>query len=217
MGGLRACGSAVCTHTSDNPCLKLLYSVFLYRGRTFTFRGKSRASFFCITSRGMGMGQSPKPITDVKIHKVPKTTRRHAHAKRRQLYKKYRLSGLGLREAGELAGYSPETAKRMSNLQVEKDVKLSIAQQLDKAGLTDQKIAEELTRIATEAERGIVVNKELEFVQDEKVRVKALDLASTLKGHKVEQNLVVQNQQVVVRVHFPEDKVIEVESADRQD
>jgi hypothetical protein len=119
---------------------------------------------------------------------------------KQRLYKKYRLSGLTQKESARLAGYSENT--NPSHTKAEKDTKRTMAEQFDAVGLTDTRIAEEITNhalgavkiqsadvyVQNENGRWVVNENSNDFIEvdDNQTRLRALELASKMKKHLVE-------------------------------
>lgn len=113
-------------------------------------------------------------------------------------YRRNRLLGMNVYNAARAAGYS-ESMARGKACRLDKSAKVSMEDALDRAGLTDAAISQELARIAKGATRlhacDVYVQKEADgsfkinensndFIEipDEQARVKALELAAKLKG-----------------------------------
>lgn len=164
------------------------------------------------------------------VSRIPLVDRKSRSPKmKRHLYKMYRQRGLTIKLSGNLAGYSESYIKGKGGCRLESQYKVSIAEALDKVGLTDDVIASEVARIAMGAKKvqgcdvyieddngkWVVNQNSSDFidVDDEKTRLEALKLASVLKKHiKVGGNSNGNgqgNQVVQVIVKFPEEVAAE--------
>ena len=125
-------------------------------------------------------------------------------------YKKNRLIGMNQRDAAIAAGYSASMANKQTH-RLESVVKSSIVNELDRAGLTDRRIAQQLSEIASTANKlqscDIFIQMDAEgkthlnknsndFIEipDHAIRIKALELSVKLKKHLNENVILDQSE-----------------------
>ena len=145
---------------------------------------------------------------------------------RQLLYRKYRMQRMSIFAAALKAGYSKSYARSHAAQKVERVVKVSIIDELEMAGATNERQATELTRIAFEAmetekcsvyrdngEGDIVVDEARTERIDNHARLKGLDQIAKLKRQITSSSLLDSAlNSDYTRVTF----VLEKESNDRK-
>jgi len=138
-----------------------------------------------------------KPLTEVfaaeeKKAKKPakKKAKKERFTVRQKKYKAYRLKGLSQYKSAKYAGYSESYCKRACD--IESSVELSMAEALEKAGLTDDVIAQRIEE-GTRAMTLKTTKDDAYEVIDHGNRLKALELAGKFAG-RLNQKVQIEGQ-----------------------
>ena len=100
---------------------------------------------------------------------------------KQQAYKNAVISGMTRRDAARLAGYSESIARTPGQKIETPALRESIREALEKANVTSERLARRVSK-AIDAERHIVVDKEVIAVEDTPTALKAVELAAKLRG-----------------------------------
>ena len=125
-----------------------------------------------------------------------------------QKYKKHRLQGKNKTESARLAGYSDPNAQ---SPRIEKSVKVGIMEAFEKQGITDEYMAKKFKEeIEAEESKWNSDKKCWDNFIAHGIRVKALDIASKIRGYFKDVEITNHNliQQVIINATNTDNKAV---------